>query len=55
MNMITRHLNFKSVAKVAKFYFSGGHHPKVYDWRDDHEANTSYEIDYRNINQKDPH
>lgn len=51
--MITKHLGFKGLANVARFYFSGGHH-KVYDWRDDHKANPSYEEDSRNINTKDP-
>ena len=53
--MITKHLRFKGLANVARFYFSGGHHPKVYDWRDDHNANTSFEMDSRNVTTKDPH
>ena len=29
--------------------FSGGHHAKPFDWRDDHALNTSYEQDPRKI------
>jgi len=51
--MITKHLKLKSLTNVAKFFFSGAHH-KVYDWRDDHDANPSYELDSRQVNTKDP-
>lgn len=53
--MITKFLNFKGLTNVARFCFSGGHHHKVYDWRDDHEANKDYELDPKHFNTKDPH
>lgn len=34
------------------FTFSGGHHPKPFDWRDDHELNPYYELDPRALGTK---
>ena len=53
--MIARHLNFRALNLVSKMRFSGGHHDKVYDWRDDPSVNESYEQDVRQIGIKDPH
>lgn len=35
------------VTKTPRFAFSGGHHHKPYDWRDDHALNPFYEQDPR--------
>jgi hypothetical protein len=32
---------------TQRFAFSGAHHPKPFDWRDDHALNPYYEIDPR--------
>lgn len=53
--MITRHFNFKALRYLSRMRFSGGHHEKVYDWRDDPTVNESYEQDIRQIGLKDAH
>jgi len=34
--------------------FSGGHHAKPYDWRDDHALNPFFEADPKTIGCRDP-
>jgi hypothetical protein len=34
--------------------FSGGHHQKPFDWRDDHSLNPYYELDPRMAGTQDP-
>jgi hypothetical protein len=43
-----------SLKKVVSFRFSGGHHAKPYDWRDDHALNPFFEADPKTIGCKDP-
>ncbi len=38
-----------------RYKFSGGHHAKPYDWRDDHALNPFYESDPRTVGTPDPH
>jgi hypothetical protein len=41
--------------KPQRFAFSGGHHPKPYDWRDDHALNPYYEADPRTLSTPNPY
>jgi hypothetical protein len=34
---------------AQRFAFSGGHHHKPYDWRDDHALNPFYEADPKSL------
>lgn len=53
--MLVRHLTSRSLNFLSKMRFSGGHHEKVYDWRDDTSVNEGYEQDSREVGLKDAH
>jgi hypothetical protein len=36
-----------NLTNLNRFAFGGGHHPKPFDWRDDHSLNPYYELDPR--------
>lgn len=44
-----------SLLKAPRFGFSGGHHHKPYDWRDDHALNPYYELDPRAVGTPNPY
>jgi hypothetical protein len=46
---LVRPLHFQKAA------FSGGHHHKPFDWRDDHTLNPYYEVDPRAVGTPDPY
>jgi hypothetical protein len=43
-------LNFRNLA-----FFSGGHHSKPFDWRDDYDLNPNYQRDPRRMGVPDPY
>jgi hypothetical protein len=43
-----------ALSKAPRAFFSGGHHVKPYDWRDDHALNPYYEQDPRTLGCQDP-
>jgi len=55
ISRITRSTLPRSLNKLAFASFSGGHHAKPYDWRDDHALNPFYEQDPRTLGCQDGH
>lgn len=39
----------------SRYCFSGGHHHKAYDWRDDYDLNPNYQRDPRRLGCVDPY
>ena len=54
LTRITQRALAKSLTKLPCAYFSGGHHEKPFDWRDDHALNPYYELDPRQVGTQDP-
>jgi hypothetical protein len=41
--------------RTPRFAFSGGHHAKPFDWRDDHALNPYFEQDPRSLGIPNPY
>lgn len=54
ISLIARRGLSLSLNKSLKAYFSGGHHAKPYDWRDDHALNPFFEADPKTVGSPNP-
>lgn len=54
LTLLTRRAARSALTCLLKAPFSGGHHPKAYDWRDDHSLNPYFEQDPRTLGVQDP-
>lgn len=55
MMKLLRKRGLPLLLKTPRYSFSGGHHAKPYDWRDDHALNPFYEADPRTLGNPDPY
>jgi hypothetical protein len=54
LTKITHRALARTLTKLSRATFSGGHHEKPFDWRDDHALNPYYELDPRMVGTQDP-
>ena len=54
LTLISRRAARSALTSLLKAPFSGGHHAKPYDWRDDHALNPYFEQDPRTLGVQDP-